>query len=111
MDKAQTAYIKRIAKKVEVAKADLVLPERMLNDWQEWIIKNPTVRIDTTRPVLMPTWFGDNWKSRVERGEDIQKVAREMVSDIRARIVAAREWIATAEKFLDEQAVAKAVSK
>ena len=111
MTKAQIAYNKRIAKKIAVVTEDLVIPERMIAEWTTWLVDNATVELDHTRPIQMPTWFSDSYKRRVEKGEDIKKVARQMVGDTKHKIAAARAWLDEANAYLAEQGFVAGVTK
>jgi len=105
MDKAQLAYNKRIAKKIQTLKEDTTFVEGLLAEWEEWLVRNadkdfsPT---DKPMPIAMPFWLGDKWKHRAERGGKLREVAAAMVADYKNKIAINTKWIATAEKFLAE---------
>lgn len=106
MTKAQLAYNKRIAKKIQVIKEDLAFSEGMVAEWEEWISKNEDKDFNSgTAPmaITMPFWMSDKWKHRAERGIKLQTVAKEMVADAKKHLAKNREWIAMAENFLSEQ--------
>ena len=111
MSKAQIAQNKRIAKKIVAIELDLLVPERMIAEWTTWLVDNAAVELDHTRPIQMPTWFSDTYKRRVEKGEDIKVVAREMVRDTKKKIADARLWLDQANAYLAEQGFVAGVTK
>lgn len=108
MTDRQSTYNKRIAKNLAAARADVYLSERMIVEWEAWLVKNADVDFDAMGPnpvpIAMPFWFGDKWKRRAERPHaNLQAIARQMVDEAKRGVERSRQWIAVAEQFLADQ--------